>query len=56
MDLDKSSDEDNEVESKAFTSQTKGKHIGTWIHRVSTDTLLALINKIKDELNRRIPY
>ncbi len=56
MDLDKSSDEDNEVESEAPTPQTKGKYVGTQMRIVSTDILLALANEIKDELHRRIPH
>jgi len=56
VDLDKSSDEDDEVESEAPTPRTKGKHVSTWMRTASTDTLLALVNEIKDELNRRIPH
>ncbi len=56
VDLDKSSDDDDEVESEAPTPQTKGKHVGIWMRIASTDTLLALVNEIKDELNRRIPH
>jgi len=52
VDFNKSSEEDDEVESKAFTPQTKGKHVNTWMRTTSTDTLLAFVNKIKDELNR----
>ncbi len=29
VELDKSSDEDDEVESEVFTFQTKGKYVGT---------------------------
>ncbi len=54
--FDKSSDKDIEVESKAFTPQTKNKHIDIWIYITSIDTLLAFINEIKNELNRRISY
>ena len=56
VDFDKSSDEDDKIESEASTPQIKGKHIGTWIHIASTDTLLALVNKIKNKLNCRILY
>ncbi len=56
VDLDKSSDEDDEVESETPTPQTKGKHVGTWIRTAPTITLLALVNEIKDKLNRRILY
>ena len=56
IDFDKSLDKDDEVEFKTFIFQTKGKYINIWIYIVSTDILLVFINKIKDELNRRILY
>ncbi len=56
VDFGKSSDEDDEVESEASIPQTKGKYVGIWMRTASTDTLLALVNEIKDELNRRIPH
>ena len=56
VDLNKSSEEDDEVESEAPTPQTKDKHINTWIYTTSINTLLALVNEIKDKLNRRIPH
>jgi len=52
VDLDKSSDKDNKVESEVFILQTKGKYIGIWIYIAFIDILLVFINKIKDELNR----
>ncbi len=56
MDLDKSSEEDDEVESEVFTFQTKGKHVNIWMRIVFTDIFLVFVNEIKDELNCRIPY
>ncbi len=54
VNLDKSSDKDDEVESEVSTPQTKGKYVGIWICTASIDTLLAFVNEIKDELNHRI--